>query len=289
MKYVFFGSPEFAKTVLVKLIEAGYIPSVVVCNPDRPSGRKKIITPPAVKKLLAEKLKNYNVEIMQPDKIDDDFLDKLKRMDPDLFIVAAYSKIIPDELIKIPKLGTIGVHPSILPKYRGASPIQSAILNGDEKTGVSLFLIDEKMDHGPVIATEEIIIRNINSPVSKYYTSELTEELANTGGKLLAKILPDFLNGNIIPKQQDDSRATFIKKTRTEDAFIELSDLEKAQGAGGKTAIEILRKIRALNPEPGTWTLKDGKRMKILEAELTDRGNLKIKKIQFEGKKSTDI
>jgi methionyl-tRNA formyltransferase len=288
MNYVFFGTPQFAAIILEKLIKAGLLPQVVVCNPDKPVGRKKIITPPATK-LLAQK---YNIPILQPESLTD-VKSQLSKVNCQFFVVAAYSEIIPKEILEIPRLGAIGVHPSFLPKYRGPSPIQTAILNGDEETGVSLFLMDEKVDHGPILATSHLLLANSDN----YET--LSKKLAELGAELLIKTLPDFVTGKITPLAQDESQATYTKKFKTEDAYIEPKDLEIAQQEGGDTAIEIDRKIRALNPEPGTWTLQNGKRMKILEAELisgklrrpdgvgapTYASALKLKKIQFEGKK----
>ncbi len=279
MKFIFFGSPEFAKIILAKLIDAGFIPAAVVCNPDRPVGRKKIVTPPPVKEVIREKGLEKSVQIFQPETLSS-ICSSLSSLSPDLFIVASYSKIIKKEILDIPKLGTIGVHPSLLPKYRGASPIQSAILNGEIITGVTLYMIDEKVDNGPMIAQQEFPISNLQFP-------ELLEKLAKLGGSMLVETLPKFLAGEITPQEQDYDRATFTKKFTTQDGFIENSDLEKAINEGGNIAVKIFNKIRALNPEPGTWTLRQAQgklqRMKILEAELTLENKLKLKTIQFEG------
>jgi methionyl-tRNA formyltransferase len=284
MKYLFFGTPNFAAIILEKLIEAGFIPQAIVCNPDKAAGRKRIITSPPVKLLIIERV-THNVPVLQSEKLDKDFMLHVSSFKPDLFIVAAYSQIIPKEILEIPRLGVIGVHPSLLPKYRGASPIQSAILNGDKETGVSLYLMDEKIDHGPILAQQELEIHNTDYLL-------LSTKLAELGAELLIKYIKDKITP--LPRNvqqdalqglpQDESQATYTKKFKTEDAYIEPADLEKAEQEGGKIALEIDRKIRALNPEPGTWTMKNSKRMKILEAKLID-GKLKITKIQFEGKK----
>lgn len=278
MKFVFFGTPEFAAIILEKLIKAGFIPSAVICNPDKPTGRKQIITPPAVK-ILAQK---YGLAVYQP-KDKTELLEIVKNLQPDLAIVAAFGMIFPKEVLEIPKYGFINVHPSLLPKYRGPTPIQNAILAGDKETGVSLFLVDEKMDHGPILAKRELPITNDDD----YDT--LSRKLAETGADLLIKTLPKYLNGEITPLAQDESQATYTKKFSTQDAFIEPLDVGKAQNEGGHIALEIDRKIRALNPEPGIWTLQNGKRMKILEAILTPENKLKLKKIQFEGKKPVKV
>ena len=276
MKFVFFGTPEFAAIILDKLIKAGLIPQAVVCNPDRPTGRKQIITPPPVKSLTM-KHEALNIPVLQPEKLDKDFMLQASSFMPDVFIVAAYAKVLPKEILEIPRLGSIGVHPSLLPEYRGATPIQSAILNGEKKTGVALFLMDEKVDHGPIIADCKLQIADSNYEKSSEY-------LANIGGDLLIETLPKFLAGEIKPEPQDESKATYTKKFRTEDAYIEPRDLEKAQNEGGEIAVQIERKIRALNPEPGTWTIIDHKRIKFLEAKIIE-GKIKLKKIQKEGEK----
>mgnify|MGYP001612774047 FL=1 len=261
--------------VLEKLIADGFAPTCVVCNPDRPVGRKKVITQPPTK-LLAKK---NGIKVWQPEKLEIGNW-KSEVGEIDFAIVAAYSKIIPKGIIEIPKLGVIGVHPSLLPKYRGASPIQSAILRGDEKTGVTLFLIDEKVDHGPVLAQAKVTGHGSGI---KY--AELQKQLAELAGDLLVEMLPKFLAGEITPQSQNDEGATYTKKFLSEDARIEPGDLERAlSGENPGLAQSIDRKIRALNPEPGVWTMKDGKRMKLLEAEIAD-GRLRLKRIQIEGKK----
>jgi methionyl-tRNA formyltransferase len=282
MKYVFFGTPEFATIILEKLIKAELMPEAIICNPDRPVGRKQIITSPPVKSLIM-KHATCNIPVLQPEKLDESFMLHVSSFMPDIFIVAAYSQILAKQILEIPRLGTIGVHPSLLPKYRGATPIQTAILNGDEETGVSLFLIDEEMDHGPILMKSE-------TQISKSETYEsLHDKLAELGAELLIKTLPDFVAGKITPLAQDESQATYTKKFKTEDAFIDLAALQLAMRGeprpdGREKAIEIERKIRALNPEPGVWTILNGKRTKILEAILTLENKLKLKKIQFEGK-----
>jgi len=285
-KFVFFGTPEFAAIVLEKIIAAGFIPSAVLCNPDRPVGRKKIITPPPTK-VLAEK---NNIKVYQPEKLEisppagglDLEIGKI-----DFAVVAAYSKIIPKKILEIPRLGTIGVHPSLLPKYRGASPIQSAILAGEKETGVTLFLTDEKVDHGPILAKRELTMTNDDD------YDNLQKRLADLAADLLIETLPKFLTGEIKPRTQNESEATYTKKFRAEDGFVDLEILRQAQDGTSPGQPEIiLRKIRALNPEPGVWTIipptGGGKRTKILEAEIAN-GKLRIKKIQIEGGKQKNL
>lgn len=275
MKFASFGTPEFAATILARIIAAGFIPVAVICNPDRPVGRKKIITKPPVK-LIAEK---YGIKVLQPEKLETENLN-LEIGGIDFAVVAAYSKIIPKEILEIPRLGVIGVHPSLLPKYRGATPIQSAILNDEKRTGVTLFLVDEKVDHGPIIAQKELEGKELRTADCR----QLSKKLADLGGDLLIETLPKFLAGEIELQPQNESQATYTKKMKTEDGFIEEGGLERAEnGRDPEQAKIILRKIQALNPEPGVYTFKNGKRTKILEAEIVD-GKLKIKRIHVEGR-----
>lgn len=272
MKFVFFGTPKFAAIILEKIIEAGFAPETVVCNPDKPIGRKKVLTPPPVKELiLSKKLKT---KILQPVNLTTSHVvNELKVLNTDVFVVAAYNKIISEEITNIPEFKTIGVHPSLLPKYRGPSPIQSALLNGEKETGVDLFLLDKEIDHGPVIASAKCKITEKDN----YKT--LTEKLARLGARLLIENLPKYLTGKIEPKEQDHSGATFTKKFSTEDGKIDLNkDIPEL----------IFNKIRALNPDPGVFTFmntKTGpKRLKLLEAEIKE-GKIELLKVQPEGKK----
>jgi len=275
MKFVFFGTPEFAAIILEKLINAGYVPEAVVCNPDRPVGRKKIITPPPTK-VLAEK---YGIKIHQPETLANSKFE-IRNSKLDFFVVAAYSQIIPKEILSIPRLGAIGVHPSLLPKYRGSSPIQSAILNGDEETGVSLYLMDDKMDHGQILSQ-----RKLEFPISNFQFSILYQKLSELSADLLIETLPKFLNSEIKPLFQDESQSTYTKKFTTEDGRVDPEDLSAAQnGASLEKAIMIERKIRALNPEPGVFTFINEKRVKLLEAKISE-GKIVIIKTQIEGKK----
>lgn len=266
MRYAFFGTPRFAANTLQKLIDAGIPPALVVTNPDKPAGRKKILTPPETK-VLAQK---YNIPVYQPEKLSATAPELSG--DWDFFIVCAYGKIITADIFKIPRRGTVGVHPSLLPKYRGASPIQSAILGGDDITGITLYLLDEKMDHGDLIAKREI-------PIAKNDTYEtLSSGLAQLGGELTAEIIPRWMAGEIKTLPQDHKIATFTKKFTAEDGFV---DLKKDD------PLNISRKVRALNPEPGVYTFTgSGARVKILEATFAD-GKLNITKIQKDGGKPT--
>jgi len=185
-----------------------------------------------------------------------------------LLIVASYGEIIPKEVLEIPKHGSLNVHPSLLPKYRGASPIQTALLNGDKTTGVTLMVMDEKMDHGPIVAQEKVEI-----PEGVKY-KELEVILGKKGAELLEKTLDNYLDGKIKPKEQNHKKATFTKILKRDDGKVSLNDDPE----------EIERKSRALDPWPGIYIIWKGKRIKLLEVAVEDN-KLIIKKVQPEGKK----
>jgi methionyl-tRNA formyltransferase len=297
MNFAFFGTPWFAAIILEKLIAGGFVPSLVVCNPDRPVGRKKLLTAPAVKQRV-ENLEmgiRNKITILQPEKLSPSQF-TIHNSQFDVFIVATYGKIIPRSIFTLPRLGTIGIHHSLLPRHRGPTPVQSAILAGDAEVGTTLFLMDEKIDHGPILAQERLNLENAEgSTLANPNYNVLETKLSELSGELLIKTIPDFLAGKIKPISQDESRATYTKKFTAQDAFISEEALSKATGLPN-----IERKIRALNPEPGVWTyakalangymqIKDGnKRVKLLEAEIRD-GKLILKKIQVEGKKPQSI
>ncbi len=280
MKYVFFGTPDFAARVLGKLVEGGFVPTALVANPDRPRGRKKILTPPPTKELLLAR--KFPTDILQPEAIDEGFISKIHGYRPDFFVVTAYSKILPGAILEVPARGALGIHPSLLPKYRGTTPIQSAILGGEKETGVTIYLLDPKVDHGLTLASEKCEIGEYDT-----YTT-LSKKLADLGGDLLLRILPSFLDGKLPWVEQDEKAVTHTKKFFTEDAFIPGGDLKEALAVGGEKAIAIWRKIRALNPEPGVWTTELApyapKRAKLLEAEISE-GKLVLTTIQVEGEK----
>lgn len=280
MKFVFFGTPEFGSVVLDNLIKSGFIPSAVVTNPDKPAGRKQILTPSPVKEVALNS--GLKIDVLEPLKLrnNPEIVEKIKSYGADLFIVAAYGKIIPKEVIDISKYGIIGVHPSPLPKLRGPSPIQSALLEGLEKTGVALFLIDEEVDHGPVFMERSLEIHDHDN------AKTLTHRLAVLSAEMLAELIPNI--ANFKPVEQNHAEATFTKKFATSDAYIEPENLREAETEGGDIAKTIDRKIRAFNPEPGAWTMREGKRVKLLDSEIKD-DKLKLKLIHVEGKKPTIV
>jgi len=250
-KIIFFGTSKFAREIFRGLLSAGYKVQALVAQPDKPVGRKKILTPPPTKELALE----YKIPVLQPEDIKNNpvFLNQLKEFKPNLIIVAAYGKIIPKEILDLPKFGALNVHPSLLPKYRGPSPIQTAILNGDEETGVTIILMDEKIDHGPTIANSKFKIQN-----SKLTGGSLSEELAKLGANLLVEILPRWLAGKITPQEQDHAQATYTKILTREDGRLDFS----------KSATEIERQIRAFTPWPGSFTEFNNKRLKIIKARI---------------------
>ncbi|MCL5006784.1 MAG: methionyl-tRNA formyltransferase [Patescibacteria group bacterium] len=273
MRYVFFGSPEFAAIILRKLIEGGCPPALVITNPDRLLGRKRVLTSPPAK-LVAEE---HGVKVFQPEKLSPS--DLAESDGYDFFIVAAYSKIIPSSIIDLPRIGTIGVHPSLLPKFRGPSPIQYAILQGEEITGTTLFLIDEKIDHGPVIAQKTGI------RIDNKYFGELTRDLAEASAELLLENWPRIVANNLKPLPQNESLATLTYKIQTDDGYVPEDELNRAlQGKSAEDANKINRMVRAFNPEPGVYSLISGKRMKILKSH-TENGRLFPEIIQREGGK----
>ena len=271
LKYIFFGTPDFAAVVLEELIAAGMAPVAVVTNPDRPAGRKKELTAPSVKlKTINSKL---GIPILQPEKLDDAFISELKKLNAEVGVLAAYGKIIPRAVFDIFPKGIVVVHPSLLPKYRGATPIQSAILAGEDLTGTTLFVMDEKVDHGPVLGSAQVSLMDTDT----YLT--LADKLAEASAALLIETLPKYVVGETIPVAQNETGATYTKKFTSEDAHV---------SSGMEGAVATWRKIRALNPEPGTWLIKDGKRMKILAADLVG-GNLSLTRTQFDGELPKDM
>ena len=267
--FAFFGTPEFATIILDELELKGFLPNVVVTAPDAPKGRKLVVTKSEVR-IWAEK---RNIPVLTPTTLrDGKFGEHILPFDCTLFIVAAYGKIIPKEVLDIPQHGTLNVHPSLLPKFRGASPIESAILSDEPHTGVSIMVLDEEMDHGPVLAQRERITRDWPPK-----GSVLTRDLAHFGGVLLAEIIPEWMNG-LTPHAQDHARATFTKKIHKEDGRIDLT----------LDPYTNYKKIRSYDEWPGTFffVLHAGKnvRVRIIDATYAD-GKLAITRVVPEGKK----
>ncbi len=273
LKIAFFGTPDIAVWVLDELRSVGIHPTLIVTNPDAPRGRKLILTPPPVKTWAME----HSVPILQPTTLKDTSIEQILRDGNfDLFIVAAYGKIIPQSILNIPTRGTLNVHPSLLPKLRGASPIRSAILEDMRETGVTIMLMDEELDHGPILAQEVVHIAKDDWPLRGRVLDEL---LARHGGTLLAEVIPKWIAGTITPTVQEHDSATFCTKITKEMGEIDLN----------ADAYQNLLKIRAFDGWPGTYFFheKNGTKMrvKIIDAELETDGTLKILRVIPEGKK----
>ena len=249
IKVIFMGTPEFSVPILNALI-ANYQVVAVVTQPDKRVGRKQILTPSPIKLLAVEN----KIPVYQPEKIKNNgrFLNEIKELDPDLIVVASYGFILSKELLEIPKYGVINVHASLLPKYRGPSPIQAAILNGEDKTGVTIMMIEEKMDAGDILSKAEAEIAEDET------FSSLHDKLSVLGTHLLIDTLLKYIKGEIKPQKQDDKKATYCKIITKEDGKINWS----------KSAQEIEQQVRALNPWPGTWTNWDEKSLKVIKAKV---------------------
>ena len=249
MNILFMGTPDFAKESLEKIYEAGHNIIAVVTNPDRPKGRgMKMIASP-VKEYAIEK----NIPVYQPEKVrnNTEIIEKIKELNPEVICVVAYGKILPKEILEIPKLGSINVHGSLLPKYRGAAPIQWAVLNGDKTTGVTTMYMDEGMDTGDMILKEEVEIGENET------TGELWVRLAEVGGKLLVKTLEQIEKG-IAPREKQGEDFTVAPMLNKEMAKINWEE---------KTAGEIKNLVRGLNPIMGTYSFLNGKKLKIWKVE----------------------
>ena len=260
-KIIFFGTSEFAREILRGLLSAGYEIQALVTQPDKMIGRHQILTPPPTKEVAQE----YKITILQPEKIknDPEFINQIKELNPDLIITAAYGQIIPKEILDLPEFGTINIHPSLLPKFRGASPIQSAILAGERETGVTIMLMDEELDHGPILTQEKTEI----APNETGQT--LHDKLAQVGSKLLLRILPEWFKNQITPMEQNHSETTFTKTLTREDGRIDWS----------RSAEEIERQIRAYTPWPGSFTEFDDKRLKVIKTRPFGASKAEIGKV----------
>ncbi len=262
IKFVFFGTPDVAKNTLEILKSYGCVPSLIVTATDKPQGRKMIITPPPVKVWAIEN----DIPYIQPDKLSIEMFDKGAF---DFFLVVAYGKILSEDIINFPRLGSVNIHYSLLPKYRGASPVESAILNGEIVTGVTIQQMEFKMDTGPILAVEktEILVDE--------KTPELRERLIKIGAELFIKILPEFLEGKVKPIVQNESQATYCKKIKKEEGLVDLDkDLPKI----------IYNKFRAYASWPRIFFFKENKRI-IITDMILENNKIKILKVLPEGRK----
>jgi len=249
---VFMGTPVFARVCLAAVLSTRHRVRAVVTQPDKPSGRGMKLTESAVKKLATER----NIEVLQPKTAKDpDFLEHVRTLAPDLCVVVAYGRILPNRLIDTPALGCINAHASLLPKLRGAAPIQRAILEGDDTTGVTIMRISEEMDAGDMLLKESVAIDSDTDAAS------LHDALAVVSARLLVDSLELLADGHAQFTPQDHGAATFAPPLRNEEARIDWS----------RSAAEVDCHVRGFRPRPGAFTFDGGTRLKILDARPTDR------------------
>lgn len=255
------GTPDFGVPSLLSLINQSNVIAVIT-QPDKKVGRKQEISHSPIKKNAGE----HKIEVLQPEKVrgNTDFIQQIKDLRPDLIVVVAYGFILPEEILNIPKFGVINIHASLLPKYRGASPIQAAILNGENETGVSIMLLDEQMDHGPLLAQKSVAIINEDTFES------LHDKLSQLGADLLLDTLPKYYSEQIKPIPQDESKATYCQLIKKEDGKIDWT----------KPASEIERQVRAFTPWPGSFAYWEEKKLIIHKAKYyNDNNNQNIGKV----------
>ena len=247
---VFFGSPDFAVPSLRALSnDARFKLELVVTQPDRQAGRGRRVVEPAVKSAAIE----LNVAIWQPETLrSDDAVDTLSSIKPDLFIVVAYGEIFRRSILRIPQHGCLNIHPSLLPLYRGSSPIQAAILNGDPQTGVSIIEMVRRLDAGPVVAQQVVRLECTETG------GELSQKLAAVAAGMLPDVASDWCNGEIVSSPQDETGVTFTRELTKADGRINWT----------RSASEIERQIRACSPWPTAWTIMDGRRLVVHAAEI---------------------
>ena len=290
MKTVFMGTPDFAVETLKALHENGHDIKLVVTQPDKPVGRSGKLSPPPVKQ---EGLA-LGLEVAQPEKASDpDFTKRIKDIAPDVIVVVAYGQILKKEFLDIPKYGCVNVHASLLPKYRGAAPIQWSVINGDEMSGVTTMLMDVGVDTGDILLAEEVRLD------VKETGGSLFDKLSRVGADLLIKTIDGLEKGNIVPVPQDESEATHAGMLSKKMGLIDFD----------QNAEVIERLIRGLNPWPGAYTFIDGKKLTIWDSDVEEKGEtyeepgtivsvskdylgvqcrdsiLKINELQIEGKK----
>ena len=244
MRTVFFGTPSWAVPSLESLLASDFEVAAVVTNPDRPSGRGMALRPSPVK----ERALSAGLEVLQPQKARaPEFHDALEELAPDVATVVAYGKILPGSLLAIPRLGFVNLHFSLLPEYRGAAPVQRAVMDGRSLSGVSIMVLTEGMDEGPVLSATEEPVHDDDTAGS------LGDRLAAIGATSLVDALAAYGAGGLIPVEQDHARATYAPKITTEEAAIEWTGPSRA----------IRNRVRGLSPVPGAWTALRGQRVKV--------------------------
>ncbi len=270
--FAFFGSDEFSIIVLEQLIKSGFIPSLCVTQPDKPKGRKLVLTPTPIKDFCI----SNNIKVITPEKLTTDAFSEFESFD--FFVVASYGKIISQNVLDLPKNGCLNVHPSLLPQYRGASPIETAIVNDTKNTGVTIMLMDALMDHGPLLMQKGFSFSNW--PTTK---KEVHDILAQLGGQMLSEVIPQYLNKEILPVEQDHTQATFTKMVEKNDGQISLED----------TDYNTYLKYLAYTPWPGLFFFieKQNKqiRIKIESAHFDRQLGFMIDTVIPEGKNSMNF
>jgi methionyl-tRNA formyltransferase len=253
VKIVFLGTPEFAVPCAAALLEAGHDLRAVVTQPDRPSGRGHRVQMPPMKRFALER----RIPVIQPSTLRDPaVLDRLRSFEPDLLVVAAYGKILPPPMLSLAPRGAINVHASLLPKYRGAAPIERCLLAGDPVTGVTILQMNERMDAGDILLQREEAVRSDDTAAS------LRERLARLGAETLVEALGQLERGELRPRPQRDEEATYAPMLRKEEGRIDWT----------KSAVEIERAVRAFQPWPTAWTGLRGRRLAVFRARPTASG-----------------
>lgn len=244
------GSPEFALPTLRLLVE-NYPVVGVVTQPDKPAGRGRKISPPPVKNLAL----NLNLPVIQPHRLkNEETMEQLRAWNPDLIVVAAFGQILKPDLLELPPYGCLNVHASLLPRWRGAAPVQAAILHGDHVTGVTIMKMDPGVDTGPILSRQ-------STPIDLEETAgELSQKLAHMGAKLLIESLPAYFSGQLNPQPQDDEQATYAPILKKGEGELDFT----------QPAEDLARKVRAFNPWPGAFTYWRGKMIKIHHARAIE-------------------
>lgn len=252
MKILFMGTPDFAVYSLKALCDRGGDEITVVTQPDKPKGRKYVLTPPEVKVFAEER----GLSVYQPTSLKgEDFAELLHSIDPEIIIVAAYGKILPPSVINYPKYGCINVHGSLLPRYRGAAPIQRALIDGESETGITIMYMNEGLDTGDMLAKATVKITDEDNFES------LFDKMATAGAELLVETLPKIIDGSIIPEKQDDSLATYASKIEKDDCKVDFGYPSRA----------IFNKIRGLSPFPLAYAMRGDNQLKLVSVKMTDK------------------
>ncbi len=273
MRIIFFGTPQDVVPV-VENLKKNFAVVAIVTTPDQKAGRKQLLTPSPVKQ-FAEK---NQIAVLTPQKFNIETQEQLQHLKPDLFVVAAYGKIIPNNILTIPKHSSINIHPSLLPKYRGPTPIQTTLLHGDKQSGITFMLMDDKMDHGPILHQIPFTLESTDT------FGWLMQSKFAQAGQILPHVIEEYLAGNLKPTPQDESQATYTKIITKQDGFIDIPDLENLTSYEiEKGKLEIDRKIRAFYPWPGVWTKVTIKNQEVRIKLLPKQ------QVQIEGKNPMNV